>query len=52
MKIKGLSKENVWNYEIGCYWFSDTTRINKLLYQFELYKMILDKPGDILELSF
>ena len=49
MKIKGLSKENVWNYENGFYWFSDTTRINKLLYQFELYKMILDKPGDILE---
>ena len=42
MEIKDLREENVWDYENGFYWFSDTTRINKLLYHFELYKMILN----------
>jgi len=49
MEIKNLREENVWDYENGFYWFSDTTRINKLLYHFELYKMILNVPGDIFE---
>ena len=49
MEIKGLREENCWDYENGFYWFSDTTRINKLLYHFELYKMILNVPGDIFE---
>ena len=49
MKIKGLSGENFWDYENGFYWFSDATRINKILYHFELYKMILNLPGDIFE---
>lgn len=49
MEIKGLREENIWDYENGFYWFSDTTRINKLLNQFELYKMIISLPGDIFE---
>ena len=49
MKIKGLREENIWDYENGFYWFSDPTRINKLLYHFELYKMILNLPGDVFE---
>jgi hypothetical protein len=49
MEIKGMREENVWDYENGFYWFSDPTRINKLLYHFELYKMIKNTPGDVFE---
>lgn len=49
MKIKNLSEKNYWDYENGFYWFSDKTRLNKLLYHFELYKMILNVPGEIFE---
>ena len=48
-KIKNLNSENVWDYENGFYWFGSTTRINKLLAQYELYKKITSLPGDILE---
>ena len=48
-KIKNLNSENVWDYENGFYWFSPTTRINKLLAHYELYKKITSLPGDILE---
>ena len=49
MKIKNLEMGRVWDYENGFYWFSDTTRINKLIYHYELYKLIQNIPGDILE---
>jgi len=49
MKIKGISEKNVWDYENGFYWFSNTSRLNKLLCHYELYKMILHVPGDIFE---
>jgi hypothetical protein len=49
VEIKGMREENFWDYENGFYWFSDPTRINKLLYHFELYKMIMNTPGDVFE---
>ena len=49
IEVKGLNSRDAWVYENGFYWFSDTTRINKLLYHFELYKMILKVPGDVFE---
>ena len=49
LNLKGLNEERKWDYENGYYWFSSPARINKLLAHYELYKMILDKPGDVLE---
>ena len=50
-KIKGLSPEDVWDYENGFLWYSDLARLNKLLAQYELYKRILNVPGDLVELG-
>lgn len=51
MKIRDLSQDNVWDYENGFYWFSPTTRLNKMLAQYELYKSISGLPGHIFELG-
>ena len=50
-KIKGLAAEDVWDYENGFLWYSDLARLNKLLAQYELYKHVLDLPGDVVELG-
>ncbi len=42
-----LSKK--WDYENGFYLTCETNRIGKLLNHLEIYKKILDLPGDILE---
>ena len=47
--IRGLSPDNVWDYENAFYWFSDPTRIGKLTAHFELYKEIVDLPGQVVE---
>jgi Macrocin-O-methyltransferase (TylF) len=47
--VKGQSSEDVWDHENAFYWFSPRTRINKLLAHFELYKQIINLPGDIYE---
>lgn len=47
--ICGLSRDKVWDYENGYYWFSDQTRLNKLLAHYELYRRIVDLPGDVFE---
>lgn len=49
MIVKNLNSHNVWDYENGYYWFSDTSRISKILYYYELYQMIIGLPGDIFE---
>jgi len=51
LKIRNLESKNVWDYENGFYWFSSKTRLNKMLSHYELYKLILNLPGDILELG-
>lgn len=38
-----------WNAENSFYQLSDTTRIAKLIYQYEIYKMIKNIPGDVVE---
>lgn len=47
--LRGLNSEHLWDYENGFYWFSDTRRIGKLLNHYELYKMVANLPGDIVE---
>lgn len=51
LSIRGLTSEDVWNYENAFYWFSHPSRLNKLLAHFELYKQISGIPGDIFELG-
>ena len=48
-KLRGLARDSVWDYENGYYWFSDQTRINKLLAHYDLYQRIVDLPGDVFE---
>lgn len=47
--IRGLSSDDIWNFENGYHWYSSPDRICKLLAHFELYKRIIDLPGDVLE---
>lgn len=49
--IRGLHKSNVWEYENAFYWFSHPTRINKLLAHYDLYKSVINLPGDVFELG-
>ena len=51
MNIRGLSKDSVWDYENGYYWFSPKSRMNKMLAHYELYKCIVNLPGHVFELG-
>lgn len=48
-EIRGLSKNDIWDYENGYWWFSDPSRFGKSLAHAELYKKILDLPGTVAE---
>lgn len=49
MKLFEFESEKNFIYENGFYLTSDPTRIGKLLSHYELYKMIYQLPGDIVE---
>lgn len=49
LTVEGLSSADVWDFENGYYWFSDPTRLAMALSHYELYKAIVDVPGDVLE---
>ncbi len=49
MDIRGMNEKNIWDYENAFYWYSSPTRLNKLLAHYELYKLISNLPGHILE---
>ena len=51
LTIRGLHKSKVWDYENAFYWFGHPSRINKMLAHYELYKSIIDLPGDVVELG-
>ena len=44
-----VNKSMKWDYENGFYLTCETGRIGKLLNHLEIYKKIMDLPGDILE---
>ena len=46
-----MNKNNisVWDAENAFYHKSNISRLGKLIYQYEIYKMIKDLPGDVLE---
>jgi len=51
LKVKKIKKKILenWQAENSFYQNSDTSRISKLIYQYEIYKMIKNLPGDVLE---
>ena len=49
LEIRGQLSESAWDSENAFYWFSHPTRISKLLAHFEIYKQIVDIPGDVIE---
>lgn len=51
LSINNLTSSAVWDYENAFHWFSEQSRINKILAHYELYKLILDLPGDVFELG-
>ena len=51
MKIRDLEEDKKWDYENGFYWFSSPSRLNKMLAHYELYKIVMNLPGDIFELG-
>ena len=51
LHIQDFSSDKIWDYENGFYWFSHPTRLAKLFAHYELYKSIIDLPGDIFELG-
>lgn len=51
MKIDGTDASDVWMHENAFYWYSAPSRLDKALAQYEIYKRIIDLPGDVLELG-
>lgn len=49
MELFDFDTDKEWDYENGFYLTSDIRRIPKLLAHYELYKMITDLPGHIVE---
>ncbi|MDR2643481.1 MAG: TylF/MycF family methyltransferase [Planctomycetaceae bacterium] len=49
--IRGTSAENIWTYEDAFHWFSEPRRLGKLCAHYELYKRIINIPGDVIELG-
>lgn len=51
MKIGKYTTENCFDYENGFYLTSDTYRMGNILSHYELYKKIIELPGDVFELG-
>ena len=49
--FKNISETDVWNSENIYHLKTDISRIAKTLYQYEIYQMISDVPGDFVELG-
>lgn len=48
-EIRGLKPQDVWDFENGFHWFSEKSRICKLLAQYDIYRSIINLPGSIYE---
>jgi hypothetical protein len=49
--FKRLKDNSSWGYENQFYWYSDVSRLGKILAHYELYKSIVNLPGDVIELG-
>jgi len=48
-KFKNVSNNDIWNSENIYHLKTDTSRISKLIYHYEIYKKIISLPGDVVE---
>jgi len=48
-KFNKISTDETWNAENIYHLKTDLTRISKLIYHYEIYKKIIDIPGDVIE---
>ena len=48
-KFKNVSNNDIWNSENIYHLKTDTRRISKLIYHYEIYKKIISLPGDVVE---
>ena len=51
MDIRSFKSENAWDYENAYNWFSSYSRTAKVISHWELYKKIINLPGDIIEIG-
>jgi len=49
LRVRELCSNEVWDYENGYHWFTSSQRVGKFLAHYEIYKKILELPGDIIE---
>ena len=47
--LKNIKKNQIWNSENIFYLKTDVSRISKLVYHYEIYKKIINLPGDVIE---
>ena len=47
--LKKKTKKQIWDAENIFYLKSETSRISKFIYHYEIYKKILDLPGHVIE---
>ena len=48
-EFRNVSKNDIWNSENIYHLKTDTSRISKLIYHYEIYKKIISLPGDVVE---
>lgn len=51
MDIRSFKSEKAWDYENAYNWFSSYSRTSKVISHWELYKKIINLPGDIIEVG-
>jgi hypothetical protein len=51
LKVRGHSAADVWDFENAFYWFSQPSRVHKLMAHYDLYQKIIELPGDVFELG-
>ena len=51
VNIRSFESGKVWDYENAYNWFSSYTRTAKVISHWELYKKIVNIPGDIIEVG-
>ena len=51
MDIRSFNSEKAWDYENAYNWFSPYSRTAKIIAHWELYKKIINLPGDVIEVG-
>ena len=51
LKLRGHSAADVWDFENAFYWFSQASRVHKLMAHYDLYQKIIELLGDVFEFA-